>query len=426
MSLIDDNWEKLFDSLNIEQEIHKNGLFYITADQIRVVKEPRLMTKFDTKESLPGVFQNKYGILPVERGKYVIGEFELFHDFPESKTEITRISSTRVEENFETIDLNDIRSEAGAINIMNISGILEDFLSEPSFYQTVSGRMGSGCFSFEIAAKDQRKRHDIEVKNSQIEIDAGFENKNVFAILEGKNVIHNNFLIRQLYYPLRLWREKIRKDIRPVFMVYSNQIFRLLEYRFLDHDLYNSIELVQEKNYSLEDIDISWKELRDVFMKTVVRPEPDVTFIQADSFNKVISLAEHLDNAPLTSGEIAEVFGFRSRQSDYYFNACKYLGLVSKRKDPQGNIRAYLTDMGRSLQEMNYKERQLAYVGRILEHRVFYDLFETVLRMKELPDKKYIMYKMKEQQVCGDSLISRRASSVQGWLRWMMQLVQMV
>ena len=40
MSLIDEKWEILFEKYSIENEIKKNGLYYITADQIREVKEP--------------------------------------------------------------------------------------------------------------------------------------------------------------------------------------------------------------------------------------------------------------------------------------------------------------------------------------------------------------------------------------------------
>lgn len=424
MSLIDENWEKLFDILNIEQGISEQGLFHITADQIRVVKEPRLMTKFDTRESLPKVFQNKYGILPVERGKYVIGDFELFEDFPEMSSDITRISSTFLTDYFETIDVNDVRSEAGAINIMGITGILDNFLSESAFYQTVSGRMGSGCFDFHIKAHDKKSCHSIFVKNSQLEIDAGFENKNFFAIIEGKNVIHNNFLIRQLYYPLRLWKDKIKKEIRPIFMVYSNQIFRLLEYAFLDQHDYNSIRLVREKNYSLEDIDITWDELYETYRKVRIQPEPAVTFIQADSFGKVISLVEHLNDCDLTSAEIAERFGFRERQSDYYYNACRYLGLAEKQKDEQGIIRVRLNRFGKALCRLNYKSRQLAYVKLILEHKIFYDLFQIVLQKKAVPDKQYVMKKMADMHLCSQNLIGRRASSVLSWLRFVCRLVQ--
>ena len=250
MSLIDDKWRILFDKYRIEREIEKHGRFYITADQIREVKEPRLMTKFDTRESLPRVFGKKISILPVSRGGYVLGEFDLYQDFPEIPSDIKRVTSAKIPDYFESIDLHDIRSEASAINVMSITGILDDFLGEARMVQTVSGRMGSGNFEFYVSdyqkSEPIEKKPLIQVQNSQVEIDGGFENENVFTLIEGKNVVHSNFLIRQLYYPARLWAEKIHKPIRPVFMVYSNNIFRLLEYEFTDLRYYNSLRLVQE------------------------------------------------------------------------------------------------------------------------------------------------------------------------------------
>ena len=251
MSLIDDKWRILFDKYRIEREIEKHGRFYITADQIREVKEPRLMTKFDTRESLPRVFGKKISILPVSRGGYVLGEFDLYQDFPEIPSDIKRVTSAKIPDYFESIDLHDIRSEASAINVMSITGILDDFLGEDRMVQTVSGRMGSGNFEFYVSdyqkSEPIEKKPLIQVQNSQVEIDGGFENENVFTLIEGKNVVHSNFLIRQLYYPARLWAEKIHKPIRPVFMVYSNNIFRLLEYEFTDLRYYNSLRLVQEE-----------------------------------------------------------------------------------------------------------------------------------------------------------------------------------
>lgn len=426
MSLIDEKWEILFEKYNIENEIKKNGLFYITAEQIREVKEPRLMTKFDTRESLPSVFGKKISILPVTRGKYVLGEFDLYQEFPEMVSDIKQMTSAKIPEYYETIDINDIRSEASAINVMSIAGILDDFLGENDMVQTVSGRMGSGSFAFNVS--DFKKTTSVGdkpyiiVQNSQVEIDGGFENPNVFSIIEGKNVIHSNFLIRQLYYPTRLWTQKINKPIRPVFMVYSNNIFRLLEYEFTDIGYYNSIKLVQERNYSLEDIEITLEDLHDIWKKTIIKPEPNVTFIQADSFNKVISLVENLNESPMTTGEIAELFGFKERQSDYYFNACKYLGLAEKLSDEEG-VKVHITGLGRRLLKMKYKERQLEYVRLILEHRIFHELFEIMLRVGDVPDKVCVTAKMRELDVCSENLIDRRSSSVRGWLYWILTLV---
>lgn len=461
MSLIDDKWKLLFDRYEIEKKVSESGPFCITADQIREYKEPRLMTKFDTRESLPSVFGNRLGILPVTRGSYVIGEFDLYADFPEAGDgaggiRAAKVKKAAIPDYYETIDINDIRSEAGAINVMGISGILDDFLGGEGFKQTVSGRMASGNFSFQVnPVKSSSKAGlsagtglsaskaglaagtgttegtggktggwQLTVNNSQVEIDGGFEDRDTFAVIEGKNVVHSNFLVRQLYYPYRLWSGKLAKPVRPVFMVYSNNIFRLMEYEFTDPLCYNSIRLIKEGQYSLEDTDISAADLRDAWERTAVKPEPQVTFIQADSFEKVISLVEHLNEGPLTPAEIAEVFGFRERQSDYYFNACRYLGLAVKEKDEDRTVRVTITSQGKKLLKLNYKARQIRYVELILEHGIFHDLFETVMRRGEIPDKKYIEKKILEQNLCSSNVAGRRASSVSGWLKWLAGLVQ--
>lgn len=435
MSLTDDKWKLLFDRYDIERKVSESGLFYITADQIREYKEPRLMTKFDTRESLPSVFGGRLGILPVTRGSYVIGNFDLYADFPSPEDlaparQAPRVKKAAIPDYYETIDINDIRSEAGAINVLGLSGILDDFLGGEGFKQTVSGRMASGNFSFQVnpvgraGAAGGEAGCQITVNNSQVEIDGGFEDRETFAVIEGKNVVHSNFLIRQLYYPYRLWSGKLSKPVRPVFMVYSNNIFRLMEYEFTDTLCYNSLRLLKEGYYSLEDTDISMADLQDALRRTAVKPEPQVTFIQADSFEKVISLVEHLNRRPLTPAEIAEVFGFRERQSDYYFNACRYLGLAEKKRGGDRAVRVAITARGSSLLKLNYKARQIRYLELILEHRIFHELFKLVLKTGSIPDKKYIEMKMMEQKLCSGNVAGRRASSVSGWLKWMLGTAQ--
>ena len=84
--------------------------------------------------------------------------------------------------------------------------------------------------------------------NSQIEIDGGYEGDSSLNLIEAKNYISDDFLIRQLYYPYRLWSNKIGKRVRPIFLTYSNGIFHLREYEFVTPELYNSIRLIQHKN----------------------------------------------------------------------------------------------------------------------------------------------------------------------------------
>ena len=421
MSVINDGWKTLVEKYDIVEKVKKDGLFYITADQIREVKEPRLMTKFDTQDSLPGIFiKHHLAILPVTRGKYAIGEFSLYQPIPDTKPDIKQITSAKIPDYYETININDIRSEANAINVMSIAGILDDFFEEENMIQTVSGRMSSENFTFNVYTS-KGVYHTIDVANSQVEVDGGFENPNVFTIIEGKNVVHSDFLVRQLYYPTRLWRSKIVKPIRPIFMVYSNNIFRLMEYEFTDITLYNSIKLVKERSYSLEDIQISLDDIVSVYKATKVKPEPDVTFIQADSFNKVISLVERLNDNPLSTLEIADLFGFKERQSDYYYNAAKYLGLAEKRRNDEG-IKVYITTLGKKLLKLTYKKRQLEYVRLIFGHQIFYEMFDIVIRTGEVPDKAYIGKRILELGLC-DKSFERRASSVRGWLFWILNLI---
>ena len=89
ISKLDQSWEKLFDKYKILDEINKNTVFEITAKDINEFREARLMTKFDHSSQLPSLFRNnKLSILPVTRGSYIIGRFNLFHTFePESGIE---------------------------------------------------------------------------------------------------------------------------------------------------------------------------------------------------------------------------------------------------------------------------------------------------------------------------------------------------
>ena len=113
---------------------------------------------------------------------------------------------------------------SAALNCAFVSGIIADFMGDHGIFAKVSGRMGSGCFSFNINDTKLRHMREINVENSQIEIDAGYEGIQNLALFEAKRDISEDFLIRQLYYPPRTWQNRISKPVRPIFFVYSNGI----------------------------------------------------------------------------------------------------------------------------------------------------------------------------------------------------------
>lgn len=419
-------WEQLLERYSIAKEVKLRGCYHIKASQIKEYREPRLMAKWDTSESLPKALKDAgLNILADSRSSYVIGDFLLYEKFPQADpgAPVKQVRMPR----YQSIDGGTISSEAGAINVLVLSGILDDFLQEGANTATFNGRMGTGAFEFQVNTSSGIPRR-IQVNNAQCEIDGGFENEHSVVILEAKNVLHEDFHVRQLYYPYRLWQSRVKKPVRLVFSVYSNQIFRLFEYRFRSLEDYSSIQLVQAKRYSLQDTRITVEELRRVRARTPIGTDDNmcftrVPFVQANSMERVVSLLENLAQTPMTPLEIARLMEFDPRQSDYYYNAGRYLGLFQKsREDKQ--VQISLTALGRRIFELPYQERQLELVGLILRHQIFAHFFDRTLQLRALPPAEEIMGEMRRLQVCREGQIPRRAGSVLGWLRWIFGLTQ--
>ena len=420
-------WQLLFEKYKILEEINKNGYFKITAKQINEYREARLMTKFDNSANLPELFKdNNLAILPITSNSYMIAKFQTYQEF--EKTEDEEIIKINFPEYIQSLDYNNITSEALAINCAYITQILENFLDEEDLVPTISGKMGSGNFEFKINKNEGENEYiNVAVQNSRIEIDGGFEGVNSLALIEAKNVISDDFMVRQLYYPYRLWKSKINKPVRPIYMVYSNGIFNVYEYKFEDDKDYSSIKFVKSKKYSIEDTDIEITDIEDIFnnIKTFAK-EPKIAFPQADSFERIINLCELLAEEPRNKNEITENYAFDERQTNYYTDAGRYLGLISKeRKD--GNIIFDLTDTGRKILKLRYKQRQLEYVKLILKHKAFYEYLKLYFERAEKPliiDTVEIMKNSDLYNIKSDSTYKRRSSTIRGWIEWIIELTR--
>lgn len=420
---VNEAWVELIKKYDIENIVKRKGYFQINSKQIKEYKEPRLMAKWDSSDCLPKVLQDKHlNILPESRSSYVMGDFLLYQEIPELKEHVSKMAHVDLPE-YESIDIHHVHSEANAIHVMTLTGILDDFLQVERNVATFSGRMGTGNFDFYVDTFYGGKQN-IRVSKAQCEIDGGFENDDSVVIIEAKNVVHRDFHIRQLYYPYRLWKEKVKKPIRLVFSVYSNMIYRLFEYRFDEIEDYSSISLVKSKNYSLQDTTITQEDLLNVRRDTEITENDDkdkrkVSFPQANVMEKVISLMENLYHNPMTKQQIAELMNFDERQSDYYYNAGCYLELFQK---AENNDRE-LTRLGERVFKMNYKERQLHIVSLILKHKIFADFFDSIINTGSLPNKKEIEERMIALNICNNcDTLSRRANSVLGWLKWIFNL----
>lgn len=418
-------WEKIFWKQNILDRILKEGHIEISATKINEFREARLMTKFDHKSQLPKLFvDNKLSILPTSRGGYIIGTFETFCEFNTDDIEVSPIEFPTF---LESLDYRDITSEATVINCAFVSKILHDFTEEENLFPTVSGRMSSSSFSFDI--NSSKGLFKVNVGNSQVEIDGGYEGDTSLNLIEAKNYISDDFLVRQLYYPFKLWSGKIQKQVRPVFLTYTNGVFHLREYEFTNINHYNSLILVKHRKYIVQEGSFNLEALSQILEKTKAIKEPEIPFPQADSFERVVNLCELLKQKEfIPKEEITQNYDFDARQTDYYSNAGKYLGLIDVGRDVlTGQIGCFLTTKGKQVFNLNLIDRQKEFTKLIISNSVFKQTLKLHLDRGEMPSKERIVEIMKCSKlynVGSDSTYFRRASTVIGWTNWIINQME--
>lgn len=416
-------WEKIFEKHEIVSCVDENKFFNITSAEINEYREARLMTKFDFHEQLPRIFrENNLAILPTTRGSYVIGRFKIFENI-NINPRLEPIGVNKPE-GVDTIDIEDISSETTALLCANICGILHDFFNEDSILHTIGGRMGSGDFRFYIS------HLPIEVSKSQIEIDGGFESDSSVYLIEVKNLIHDEFLTRQIYYPFRVWKQKleereINKVVRNIFLTYSDGLFYLREYTF--ENIYDptTIKMIRESKYSIVKNSLSMCDLKRLVSNSKIVKEPSVPFPQSNDLYKTINLCEliYYGDKAMSKEDIVEEFGFVHRQAGYYGDSARYLGLLD-----YINKEYVLTKLGEQTFSKPLKQRQFELAKIILSHEPFNIVMTYYLDKGVSPsveEIKELIYHCNLYNVGKDgSTFGRRCSTVKSWVSWILDRVE--
>jgi hypothetical protein len=85
-----------------------------------------------------------------------------------------------------------------------------------------------------------------------------------------------------------------------------------------------------------------------------------------------------------------------------------------------------LSDTGKRILRLNYKQRQLAFCDLILSHKAFGDTLRKYLESGNMPSTGEIIQIMKDSNlhnVGSDSTFERRSSTVKSWLNWIVTLI---
>lgn len=418
-------WALLFEKYNILPRLAVAPYVEISATEINTVREARLMTKFDHSCQLPSLFQKyKLTILPLSRGSYALGRFVIFHTF-EKIIDPTATKRVAFPVFLESLTYNTITSEAAAIHVAYAAGILADFTHEPELHPTISGRMGTEVFDFKI----EQSNHSLQalhVENAQIEIDGGYESARALYLIEAKNHFADDFIVRQLYYPYRLWSERIKKPVRLIYLIYSDGSYWLYEYRFTEPLYYHSIECVRKRKYTLDDTLLSERDLEHLLQSTPIVAEDDaLPFPQADSFERLINLCEILiQRGRLSKEAIAENYGFTYRQANYYVAAGKYLGWLAE-QELEGEKNVILSSIGVECFQLPLALRRRRILATLLSHRLFREVLLLYLGQSVLLPIRPAVQKLlkKAMPTLSATTIDRRAYTLIAWVQWILDKI---
>ena len=422
-------WQTIFDRCKIVEAVKKSGGFDISADQIKRIggKEPRLMAKWDSQESVPEVFvKNNLGLISTSRKGYLIAPFNLFHTIETDKLDASKIQSRAIPTWMLSLGegLRE-RSEPGLLSSCYASGIMAEYANanKDETLPGIFGRLTTGKMTFTLGGIGDYagKRIPVTCDGIQFEIDSSYESPEAMLIIEAKNCLLDDFNLRQLYFPWRYLRDTIKKTIRPLFVMRSNEVISVCEYEFMEADEMDSLKLVSASRYSFADTEITTQDLYDLLAAIKRKKKADEkVFPQADRMELVIDLCERLRNAPAETGDIAEGLTYVHRQGQYYSQAAQFLGLVAK----STKSLYVLTTEGQRIINLPYKKRMLELSKKMLQYRVFSRCLDFALKNVALPDSDTVAkWILEDKWPMNGTTAHRRASSVIGWTRWLINLV---
>lgn len=248
-------WNKIIMELGIDQHDFSKSPFHLDYTKVgnalkklettaTVSKEMRIIFGETDNNRLPKfLIDNNLFHLPTSNQSRVIikgnGSF--------SVPEILNTEREKFKPPFTLEAMKIGKSEGMYIDYAHASGILDDFLKQEHLILVTRGRkrlqepIGYKVYGHQITTKG----------DTQIEVDAGYENENQLILIEAKGAEVKEQLIRQIYFPFRKWQAAVSKKVRNIYCSIdkSKKTISLYECEFADPDVYESIHITKSKKY---------------------------------------------------------------------------------------------------------------------------------------------------------------------------------
>jgi len=184
------------------------------------------------------------------------------------------------------------------------------------------------------------------------------------------------------------------------------------------HD-FNSLTVSARYAYTIDTTPLTFADLAQIWHQTQPAQASafvDIPFPQADNLLLVIYLVKKIARAPLTTSEITEFLGYDKRQTDYYANAGRWLGLLDAHKQ--------ITQFGTQFVRATPHHQKIQLITALFSTPFFYDLARFLVTQQAVPTKDFIFAQMQSHPQLGaynHTTQRRRATTVYAWLRWVSQ-----
>jgi hypothetical protein len=350
----------------------------------------------------------------------VIGKFSIFLTLP-SELNVKNLKFDY--STFTTLNPLDVKTNNNSLMLAYYSGIIKDFIGEEEVILTYSGEIPQENYDFFIQSTKNRMQK-ISLRNYSSYIDGVFESQNKVVLLVNELYNTEDISLKELFIPFLYFGSKTSKEIVIIFMSFSKCIFRLFEINFYNSDIMNYASLSKFSSYKISNDKFTYSDIINVLNNVSLVDEKEIPFPQANEFVNIVKLIDYLNESELNFDEITEKLKVVERQTNYYTDAGVYLNLVQF-KIFNKTKRFNLTDRGRKIVSSNIKNKNLGLIKCVLEHEVFNKTLKLYVKNSKMPSINEIVEIMKESNIYNvnsESTFRRRASTVQSWIKWIIDL----
>jgi hypothetical protein len=142
-------------------------------------------------------------------------------------------------------------------------------------------------------------------------------------------------------------------------------------------------------------------------------------FPQADSIDRIIELSKLLTIKPMGIDGVADALALVGRQSSYYLNACRYLGLIEKKKVGKDTLWSASTiAMKIFAKDKDFQIKQICLLLLSIDScaKIFLRLQSDIYLSKS--EIFTIFDRSEDSLYCTGETTKRRATTVGTWARW--------